>query len=242
VTAERIRYPFTIMCGRYTLTVDASILADLFDLEPLTELEPRYNIAPTQRLPIVRIDRDGDRRWSTARWGLIPSWAKDEKIGSRLINARAETAADKPSFRSAYKHRRCLVPTDGFFEWAQTPGGKRPHLIRFRDRRPFAFAGLWEVWRPDDDDAIESYTILTTDANDLIGELHHRMPVIVPPDRFDAWIGLGPLGADAAETMLLPFPPGDMEIVPVSTRVNSPRNDDPECLEPAGEQEELEFG
>jgi putative SOS response-associated peptidase YedK len=230
------------MCGRYTLTVDAAILGDLFDLEPLTDLEPRYNIAPTQRMPIVRNGRDGERSWSRARWGLIPSWAKDKKIGSRLINARAETVAAKPSFRSAYKHRRCLVPTDGFYEWVETPDGKRPHHIRFGDRRPFAFAGLWEVWRPEDGDAIESYTILTTEANDLIGELHHRMPVIVPPERFDDWIGREPLSPEAAETMLLPFPAEDMEIVVVSTRVNSPRNDDPECLEPAGDQGELDFG
>lgn len=229
------------MCGRYTLTVDASVLGDLFDLEPLTDLEPRYNIAPTQRLPIVRGDRDGERRWSTARWGLIPAWAKDDKIGNRLINARSETAADKPSFRSAFKHRRCLVPADGFFEWVKVPGGKQPHHIRFADRRPFAFAGLWEVWRPEEGDPVESYTILTTSPNRLVGGLHDRMPVILPPARFADWLAHGPLTPDAAEALLVPHPADGMEAVPVTTRVNSPRNDDPECLAPIGDQGSLRF-
>ncbi len=229
------------MCGRYTLTVDASVLATLFDLEPLTEIEPRYNIAPTQPVPIVRSGLDGAREWGWVRWGLIPSWAKDAKIGSRLINARAETAADKPAFRSAFKHRRCLVPTDGFFEWVTTGGGKQPHHIRFTDRRPFAFAGLWERWTPAGGDPIDSCTILTTRPNKLISDLHDRMPVILPPERFDDWISSGPLNPDGAEAMLLPFPAEGMEAVPVSTLVNSPKNDEPGCLELVGEQGSLEF-
>jgi len=229
------------MCGGYTLTVDASVLGRLFELEPLTELTPRYNIRPTQMVPIVRVNADGAREWAATRWGMIPSWAKDTKIGSRMINARAETAADKPSFRSAFKHRRCLLPTDGFFEWVKAPGGKQPHHIRFTDRRAFAFAGLWERWTPPDGDPIESCTILTTRPNELIVDLHDRMPVIMAPERFTDWIGGGPLSPDAAEAILLPYPADGMEAVPVSTLVNSPRNDDPRCLDPVGEQGSLGF-
>jgi putative SOS response-associated peptidase YedK len=230
------------MCGRYTLTVDASVLAELFELEPLTEMRPRYNIAPTQQVPIARAGRETTREWSLVRWGLIPSWAKDAKIGNRLINARAETAAEKPSFRSAYKHRRCLVPADGFYEWIKTPTGKQPHHIRFSDRRPFAFAGLWERWSPKNDQPVESCTILTTEPNELIAGLHNRMPVILPPDRFDDWIAAGPLGPDAAEAVLVAHPGDEMEAVPVSTLVNSPKNDDPRCLEPIGNQGSLGLG
>jgi putative SOS response-associated peptidase YedK len=224
------------MCGRYTLTVDASVLAELFEIEPLTELEPRYNIAPTQQVVIVRTRFDQTREWAKMRWGLIPSWAKDAKIGSRLINARAETAADKPSFRSAFRARRCLVPADGFYEWIKIPGGKQPHHIRFADGGPFAFAGLWERWAPENSSPVDSCTILTTTPNELISDLHNRMPVILPPSVFDDWLGSGPLSPEAAEAILLPHPADGMEAVPVSTLVNSPKNDDPRCLEPIGDQ------
>ena len=230
------------MCGRYTLTVDASVLATLFDLEPLFEIEPRYNIAPSQPVPIVRSGADGGRQWAMVRWGLIPSWAKEAKIGNKLINARSETAADKPSFRSAYKHRRCLLPADGFFEWVKTGGAKQPHHIRFVDRRPFAFAGLWERWTPAEGDPVESCTILTTRPNSLISRLHDRMPVIIPPERFDDWISKGPLNPDGAEAMLLPHPADGMEAIPVSTLVNSPKNDDARCVEPVGQQKMLDLG
>lgn len=229
------------MCGRYTLTVDASVLATLFDLEPLFEVEPRYNIAPSQPVPMVRTGAEGDREWAWARWGLIPSWAKDAKIGNRLINARSESAADKPSFRSAYKHRRCLLPADGFFEWAKTPNGKQPHHIRFADGRAFAFGGLWERWSPPEGDVIESCTILTTRPNDFIASLHDRMPVIIPPERFDEWIAPGALSAGGAEAMLLPHPAGGLEAVPVSTLVNKPGNDDPRCIERIGQQGLLDW-
>lgn len=229
------------MCGRYTLTVDASVLASLFETAPLIELEPRYNIAPSQPVPIVRSDGDGNRQWATVRWGLIPSWAKDAKIGNRLINARAETAAHKPSFRSAYKHRRCLLPADGFYEWVKGPGGKQPSHIRFTDGRPFSFAGLWESWTPPEGEVVESCTILTTRPNSLISELHDRMPVILPPERFSDWLAKGPLGPDAAEAMLIPHSAEGMEAVPVSTLVNSPKNEDPKCTEPVGSQTSLEW-
>ena len=229
------------MCGRYTLTVDASVLATLFELEPLFELSPRYNIAPSQPVPIVRSNAEEDREWAWARWGLIPAWAKDAKIGHKLINARAETAADKPSFRSAYKNRRCLLPADGFFEWVKSPNGKQPQYIRFADQRAFAFGGLWERWTPPDGDPVESCTILTTRPNEFIASLHDRMPVIIPPDRFRDWIAPGPLGADTAEAILLPHRADGMEAVPVSSLVNSPKNDDPRCVEPVGEQGLLDW-
>lgn len=229
------------MCGRYTLTVDASVLATLFGLEPLFDIEPRYNIAPSQPVPIVRSTVEGDREWALARWGLVPSWAKDAKIGNKLINARAETAFEKPSFRSACKHRRCLLPADGFYEWVKGPNGRQPHHIRFADRRPFSFAGLWESWTPPDGEPVESCTILTTRPNDLIAGIHDRMPVILPPDRYNDWIGRGPLSPDAAEAILLPHPSIGMETVAVSRLVNSPKNEDPRCLEPVGEQGLLEF-
>lgn len=229
------------MCGRYTLTVDASVLATLFDLEPLMEIEPRYNIAPSQLVPIVRANAQGKREWAVVRWGLIPSWAKDAKIGNRLINARAETAAKKPSFRSAYKHRRCLLPADGFYEWVKIGSGKQPNHIRFADGRPFSFAGLWESWTPPEGETVESCTILTTRPNSLISELHDRMPVILRPDRFEDWISEGPLSPEGAEAILLPFPADEMEAVPVSTLVNSPKNDDPRCVEPVGSQSTMDF-
>lgn len=229
------------MCGRYTLTIDASVLATLFELEPLVELSPRYNIAPSQPVPIVRSGGETRREWAWARWGLIPSWAKDTKIGNKMINARAETAADKPSFRSAFKSRRCLLPADGFFEWVKTPNGKQPHHIRFADRRAFAFGGLWERWTPPDGEVITSCTILTTRPNDVIAPLHDRMPVIIPPALFDDWIAAGPISADGAEAMLLPHPADGMEAVPVGTMVNKPGNDDPRCIERIGEQGSLDW-
>ncbi|HSL16495.1 MAG TPA: SOS response-associated peptidase [Methylomirabilota bacterium] len=229
------------MCGRYTLTVDAALLAELFELEPLTDLEPRYNVAPTQTVPILRSAPNGGRQWARARWGLIPSWAKDESIGNRLINARAETAAEKPSFRSAFKHRRCLIPADGFYEWAKTGDGKVPHHVRFADRRPFAFAGLWERWSPPEGEAVDSCTILTTAPNELVAGIHDRMPVILPRDAFADWLAPEPLGPDAAGTMLVPHPADGMEAVTVSRHVNSPANDDPRCLEAAGGRDTLPF-
>jgi len=229
------------MCGRYTLTVDAAVLAELFDLDPLTDLAPRYNIAPTQTAPIVRSTR-GEREWAEARWGLIPPWSKDASIGSRLINARAETAAEKPSFRVAFASRRCLVPADGFYEWVKTPGGKQPHHIRFADRRPFAFAGLWEAWNDPEGDTVESYTILTTTPNALVAPLHTRMPVVLEPGRYDDWLQPAPLSRALTDELLVPYPGDGLEAVPVSTAVNSATAVlGPECLEPVGVQGTLDF-
>lgn len=167
------------MCGRFTLRVPAAELVEIFRLLRRPDVQPRYNIAPTQPVAVVRrIDRG--RELSMLRWGLVPSWAKDPKIGARMINARAETVATKPAFRTALRRRRCLVPADGFYEWAKSAGGtKQPHYITRRDGRPFAFAGLWESWDGPDGSSIESCTIVTTEANDLVGRIHDRMPVIL---------------------------------------------------------------
>jgi len=218
------------MCGRYSLIVDASVLAGVFEIEPPQNFKPRFNIAPTQTVPIVRAGREAPREWAEVRWGLVPSWAKDPKIGARMINAREETVAEKPSFRSAVKNRRCLVPADGFYEWVATGGGKRPHFIHFADGRPFAFAGLWERWDRGGDQPLDTCTIITTTPNDLVAGLHDRMPVILPPEVFTEWLDPHPLAENRLHDLLVPHPAEDMEAIPVSTFVNKPANDDPECI------------
>jgi len=217
------------MCGRFALIVDAAVLAEVFDLDPPSDLAPRYNIAPTQALLAVRAGTSRPREWARLRWGLVPSWAKEPAIGARMINARAETAAEKPSFRSALKSRRCLVPASGFFEWAKTGAAKQPHFIRFADARVFAFAGLWERWAGESP-PLESCTLLTTTPNELVAELHDRMPVILPPAHHDEWLRPGPLAPDRLAEMLAPHPAAGMEAYPVSSHVNRPGNDDTECI------------
>jgi putative SOS response-associated peptidase YedK len=172
------------MCGRYTLRTPVETLAKEFGIiGPLPEVQARYNVAPTQEVVAV-LSEDALRHLEMLRWGLIPSWADDPAIGSRMINARSETAAEKPFFRRAFKKSRCLILADGFYEWQKTANGKQPYYIRMEDGSPFAFAGLWESWGKHGEE-IRSCAILTTDANDLVGEIHHRMPVILPPDNYD---------------------------------------------------------
>ena len=218
------------MCGRFALIVDAAVLADVFDVDPPRQLQPRFNIAPTQTIPIVRAGKDDAREYSMVRWGLVPSWAKDDRIGARMINARGETVAEKPSFRSAVKSRRCLIPADGFYEWVRTESGKQPHFIHFADRRPFAFAGLWERWHKGEGGPLDTCTIITTTPNELIADLHDRMPVILPPDRFEEWLEPAPLTPERLQEVLAPHPPEGMEAYPVSTYVNKPVNEGPECI------------
>ena len=179
------------MCGRFVLMTPGSSLAERFKLEEIPDLEPRYNIAPTQKVAIIRLNPETlQRSLMLVKWGLIPFWAKDSSIANRLINARGESAAEKPAFRSAFKSKRCLVPADGYYEWKKMNGGqKQPYLARNADGSPFAFAGLWERWQaPEEEEVIESCTILTTDANDLTQPIHHRMPVILKPDCYDLWL------------------------------------------------------
>jgi putative SOS response-associated peptidase YedK len=220
------------MCGRYTFTVWPKRLATHF-LVPEAELPfgPRYNVAPTQELPIIRQPVDGGRVLAFARWGLIPSWAKDAKIGNRLINARGETVATMPSFRSAFKARRCLVPADGFYEWHKlASGGKQPFYLHFGDRRPFAFAGLWEHWQSPDGELVDSYTILTTGANAVMKPIHDRMPVILDPADYDRWLDPTRHQADALAPLLRPYEGDGLIATPVGTFVNNPRHEGAECL------------
>ena len=218
------------MCGRYSLIVDASVLAGVFEIDPPQNLRPRFNIAPTQTIPIVRAGREQPREWAEVRWGLVPSWAKDPKIGARMINARGETVAEKPSFRSAVKTRRCLIPADGFYEWVKTDGGKQPHYIHFADSRAFAFAGLWERWHKGGDEPLDTCTIITTTPNDIVADLHDRMPVILPPEVFTEWLEPDPLAPERLHDLLAPHPVADLEASRVSTPVNKPPNDDTECV------------
>ncbi len=218
------------MCGRFALIVDASVLADVFDVDPPQELQPRFNIAPTQTVPIIRTGNATPRECALVRWGLVPSWAKDEKMGARMINARGETVAEKPSFRSAVKSRRCLIAANGFYEWVRTADGKQPHYIHFSDGRVFAFAGLWERWIKGEEGPLDTCTIITTTPNDLIAGLHDRMPVILPPKRFAEWLRPQPLAPKRLQEFLVPHPAEGMEAYPVSTYVNKPANDGPECV------------
>lgn len=224
------------MCGRYTLATPEPSLAELLDLSTEPSLEPRYNIAPTQPVLVLRASPLRPvRELELLRWGLIPSWAKDPAIAARMINARSETAPDKPAFRSAFRHRRCLLPADGFYEWQRTGRSKRPHYVRMKDGRPFVFAGLWERWEGPDGTVIETCTVLTTIPNELIEPLHNRMPVILRPEDFALWLDPDVKDPAPIRPLLRPYEPDEMFAYPVSTRVNSPRNDDPKCIEPPGE-------
>lgn len=217
------------MCGRYTLT-HPELIPRWFDEISDVRMPPRFNIAPTQDAPVIRISEEGSYELTQLRWGLIPHWAKDPTIGSRLINARSETAHEKPSFRAPFRSRHCLVLADGFFEWETKQAGKFPHFFKRSDSRPFAFAGLWDRYR-DKDQTIESFTVLTCDANPLVARIHPRMPVILADSSIDRWLERGSREEEYLD-LLRPFPEEDMESFPVSRRVNSPRNDDPRCVQP----------
>jgi putative SOS response-associated peptidase YedK len=227
------------MCGRFTLYVSPELIADLFGLAEPPVLVARYNIAPTQPVGLVRIDpHTKARTWALAHWGLIPSWSKDPSAAARMINARAETVPEKPSFRAAFRRRRCLIPASGFYEWKPVETGKQPHYILPADDRPFGFAGLWERWTSPDGSEIESCTILTTDANELMAPVHNRMPVILAPDDYAAWLGTGvddtPAALATLQHLFRPYPSEGMKLYPVSTYVNNPRNDREACVKPVG--------
>jgi len=224
------------MCGRFTQTRTWPELVELYRLADTLgppHVPPRYNIAPTQDIAVVRRrDLSGQRELAFLRWGLIPAWAKDMDMGARMINARAETVHDKPSFRRAFRQRRCLIPADGFYEWQKQPRGtKQPYFITAAGDRPFAFAGLWEAWNAPGGPVVESCAIITTEANDELRPIHDRMPAILTPDLFDRWLDLS-LPPDDARTLLKPFD-GEMTAFPVGLRVNSVGNDDPGCREPS---------
>jgi putative SOS response-associated peptidase YedK len=222
------------MCGRFTLTVDADSIQMHFPwLKDIpSQIVPRYNIAPTQ--PIAVVSSSNPEAVTHMVWGLIPFWAKDPKIGSPMINARAETLAEKPSFRNAYKRRRCLILADGFFEWVKQPGekAKTPYFIHMENGSPFAFAGLWEEWHSPDSSQLQSATIITTEPNDLVAPLHNRMPVILPEDSYQDWLAPGEIASAELQPLLKPYPADGMEAYPVSKLVNSPANDRPEAIHP----------
>ncbi|MBL8796692.1 MAG: SOS response-associated peptidase [Planctomycetia bacterium] len=220
------------MCGRYTRRTPLRVLASLFDCEAPAEMPPRYNIAPTQPVAAIRRTGDGRREIAAMRWGLVPSWATDVRIGNRLINARSETVATKPAFRAAFQQRRCLIPADSFYEWRQQGKEKQPFLIQQRDGQPLAFAGLWERWQDDKLPPLETCAILTTSANELMKPLHERMPVILAPTDWPRWLDAATPPVEA-EALLRPWPDDTLSAMPVSTWVNNPRHDDPRCLEAA---------
>ena len=224
------------MCGRYALAQEHEALRIRFgfaeESAPTFTHSPRFNIAPTQTAPIITNGQETKLR--AMRWGLIPHWAKDAAIGNSLINARADTAAEKPSFRDSFKKRRCLVPATGFYEWKKEPlsKSKQPYFIATRTRDIFSFAGLWSIWKnPQTSEEIWSYTILTTEPNELMHEIHNRMPVILPAEREKDWLDLAVNPASLRE-LLVPCPPEFLEAFPVSKVVNSPRNDTPDCIAP----------
>ena len=239
------------MCGRYTIRLLQPIV-DMFGVPLPDDFPPRYNVAPTEDVPVVRAAAapgadmaSPAMRLDLLHWGLVPSWAEDPSAGNRMINARAETAAARPAFRDAMKRRRCLIPADGFYEWKKLGGQeteqaaakgrrkpavrKQPYLFRMKGDRPFAFAGLWDTWWRDGE-KLESFTILTTSPNDLVAPVHDRMPVIIAPEDYARWLDPARSATDVQD-LLRPYDAGEMEAIPVSKHVNVPTNDDPRCVE-----------
>jgi len=224
------------MCGRLTLRASCKDVAELFQLSELPPLEPRYNVAPSQDVLVVRRHPAAwARDAAMLRWGLIPSWATDTSIGSRLINARSETAAEKPAFRRAFRERRCLVPADGFYSWQQQGRRKQPFFIYLKDGHLFAFAGLWESWKGGAGEVIETFTILTTIANDLVRPIHEPMPVILDPQHYDVWLDPAPGDVSVLKPLLQPYPAERMTAVRVGPLVNKPRNEGSQCAQPIAE-------
>lgn len=218
------------MCGRYTLSSPGDEIARVFGLAETIELMPRFNIAPTQLAPIVRRDNTGEARRATlCRWGLVPHWARDPSIGDRMINARSESVSEKPAYRDAFERRRCLVVADGFYEWRREGRHKQPFYFSRGDAAPFAMAGLWERWGAEE--PLESFTVLTAEANQEVSAVHDRMPVLLEPAEWPLWLDPAEGGSGAVEGLLRPPPDGTLNRRPVSTFVNSPANDSPRCVE-----------
>jgi putative SOS response-associated peptidase YedK len=222
------------MCGRFTLTLDPAQLREAFPWLSVPDgLSPRYNVAPTQ--PVAVVPNTGENKIDTYTWGLIPSWSKDISIASRLINARAETITEKPAFRNSFRRRRCLILSDGFYEWKQDLAGKgkTPYYIRLQSGEPFAFAGLWDTWVHPDGSEIRSCTIITTSPNELMQPIHNRMPVILAPHGYAEWLESKEQKLEVLTRLLKPYPSSSMITFPVTKLVNYPQNDTPECVKPA---------
>jgi putative SOS response-associated peptidase YedK len=218
------------MCGRYTIIATPEALRALFGYDERPNFPPRYNVAPTQPIPVVRLI-DGKRHFALVRWGLLPSWVKDPKKFTLLINARGETVAEKPAYRAAMERRRCLIPADGFYEWKAGTPRKQPYYIRAKDGSPLAFAGLWETWTGPNGEELETAAIVTTSANKTLSPIHDRMPVVVPPDAFDLWLDATNEDPLTASALIAPAPEGLLEAYPVSTEVNRVANDNPKLLD-----------
>ncbi|MCU0527686.1 MAG: SOS response-associated peptidase [Elainella sp. Prado103] len=220
------------MCGRFTLTQSAEAIATAFGLDEVPTFVPGYNIAPSQPVPVIRADVNQHHRFDYLYWGLIPSWAKDPAIGSRLINARSETVAEKPSFRTAFKRRRCLIAADGFYEWQRQKDKRQPFYFHLDNHRIFGFAGLWEHWQSPSGDELQTCTILTTEANEQMQPIHDRMPAILHPRDYAVWLDPAMQTSDQLLKLLHPYEASELTCYPVSPQVNSPRNDSPACIAP----------
>ena len=221
------------MCGRFTLKTSPAELQEELGFVLDQPVAPRFNVAPSQRVAVV--PNDGTNKVSLFRWGLIPSWAKDAAIGNKMINARAETVAEKPSYRVPLRKRRCVILADGFYEWRVDGKRKTPMYIRMASKKPFAIAGLWETWKDANGEPLQTCTIITTTPNEFMSSYHDRMPVILPKDQLDLWLSPEQKDADALMPLLVPWSGEPLEAYPVSTLVNSPANDRPECITPAEE-------
>jgi putative SOS response-associated peptidase YedK len=219
------------MCGRYLMTSAPEAIRALFRYREQPNFPPRHNIAPTQPVAIVRMT-EGEKHFALVRWGLIPPWVKDPKAFSLLINARSETIDEKPAFRNAMKRRRCLFPADGFYEWKTEGAHKRPFVARRKDGQPMAFAGLWENWIGPNGEEMESAAIITTEANKEMGAVHHRAPVIVPPEQFDFWLDCTNVSEQEAASLFAPAADGSMQVYEISSAVNRVANDSAELLKP----------
>jgi putative SOS response-associated peptidase YedK len=219
------------MCGRYVITSAPEAIRALFRYQEQPNFPPRYNVAPTQPIPIVRLT-EGKRQFALVRWGLLPSWVRDPKAFTLVINARGESVLDKPAFRNAMKRRRCLIPADGFYEWQAGATHKQPYFIRLKSGAPMAFAGLWECWTGPNGEELETAAIVTTDANRALGPIHARMPVVIAPDAFDLWLNCAEVDAETAAALITPAPDALFEAYPVSTDVNRVANDNAKLLEP----------
>lgn len=226
------------MCGRYTLTASPEAIRNFFRYAEQPNFPPRYNIAPTQPIAVVRLI-NRQRQFALMRWGLLPSWVKDPKSFSLIVNARGEGVLDKPAFRAAMKRRRCLIPADGFYEWKAGGPRKQPFYIHAKSGEPLAFAGLWETWTGPNGEELDTVAIITTDANRTVNLLHDRMPVIVPPEAFDLWLDSDNVDATTAAALIMPAPDSLLEVWPVSTDVNRVANDNAHLIEQVAEQAPL---
>ncbi|MGH6770674.1 MAG: SOS response-associated peptidase [Xanthobacteraceae bacterium] len=228
------------MCGRYLITTVPEAMRALFKYLEQPNFPPRYNVAPTQPIPIVRL-HEGQRQFALVRWGLIPAWVKDPKAFSLILQARSDSVVDKPSFKNAMKYRRCLIPADGFYDWNEVTNPRRPYLVRPKHGGPVAFAGLWEAWMGPNGEEMETAAVITTDANKTLAPIHHRMPVVIPEEAFDLWLDCRNVDALTAAALLAPAPEDLFEAYEISTAVNRVANDSPELIRPVQRSETREI-